>query len=251
MSFNRRNNNKQGKASEPLSALAFPQQKVIVVNDKIGLESQSKTIVQQWLQELPNGTKVEPCPVESLKESTPFLFACASKLERRFELRQIFAFVSDCKQNATVTHLCIWVTESKLKHSFLLPYLEHMADTVITFEDHEHMALLVKKTSGAVTNKYYQFEVPPSMKTIHVTEVPRPAQAREGASVAAAVEPPPNPASLGTFKIDLKEEEIKAKNALTLPFEFYKTTSEGGKILYHPDADDDLDEEDPDDDLLI
>lgn len=31
----------------------------------------------------------------------------------------------------------------------------------------------------------------------------------------------------------------------------FKTTAEGGRVLYHPDAQDDLDEEDPDDDLLI
>lgn len=36
-----------------------------------------------------------------------------------------------------------------------------------------------------------------------------------------------------------------------ISFGSYKPTPEGGKVLYHPDAEDDLDEEDPDDDLLI
>uniref|UniRef100_A0AAG5D902 Elongator complex protein 5 n=1 Tax=Anopheles atroparvus TaxID=41427 RepID=A0AAG5D902_ANOAO len=249
MSFARRNNNRQSKTAEMLSSLAFTQQKVIVVNDKIGFEPHSKLLIEQWITEQRGGT-FEACEVESFKESSPFLMMSISKLERRVEPRQLFGFVAQCKQNSAVTHLCIWVSEHKLKRSFLLPYLEHMADTVITFEDNQHVALLVKKSSGSVSNKYYTFEAPPPSKTIYVTEVIRTAQTRE-TSAPAPVESPPNPATLGTFKIDLKDEEIKAKNALTLPFEFFKSTPEGGKILYHPDAEDDLDEEDPDNDLLI
>lgn len=43
---------------------------------------------------------------------------------------------------------------------------------------------------------------------------------------------------------------VRFCNNLKRSFSF-KTLPEGGKILYHPDAEDDLDEEDPDDDLLI
>lgn len=62
-----------------------------------------------------------------------------------------------------------------------------------------------------------------------------------------------DPESLATFKINVEEEELVARNAMTLPYE--KTNevrqSDGPKIIYHPDSDDDFDEEDPDEDLYI
>uniref|UniRef100_A0A182PIG6 Elongator complex protein 5 n=1 Tax=Anopheles epiroticus TaxID=199890 RepID=A0A182PIG6_9DIPT len=170
--------------------------------------------------------------------------------ERRHEPSQIFKYIAQCKKNATVQHVFVWIAEQKLQEAFLRPYIEHMADSVITFEDRQHLSLLVKKSSGAITNKYYEFD--PSKDSFTVVETKRKSSAPSKATtVSMEIDPPPNPATLGTFKIDLKDEEVAAKNALTLPFEFYKTLPEGGKILYHPDAEDDLDEEDPDDDLLI
>lgn len=68
-----------------------------------------------------------------------------------------------------------------------------------------------------------------------------------------APEPTVDPESLATFKINFDEEELVARNALKLP---YERTSEApkpaeAKIIYHPDSDDDFDEEDPDEDLYI
>ncbi|XP_035906925.1 elongator complex protein 5 [Anopheles stephensi] len=173
-----------------------------------------------------------------------------SSLERRFEPAQLFKYIARCRKTPTIEHVFVWIVEQKLQETFLLPYIEHMADSVITFEDTTHLSLLVKKHTGAVTNKYYEFD--PTKDSFLIVEVKRSAAAKQGTASKEADDPPaPNPAALGTFKIDLKDEEMAAKNALTLPFEFFKTLPEGGKILYHPDAEDDLDEEDPDDDLLI
>lgn len=89
--------------------------------------------------------------------------------------------------------------------------------------------------------------------------------------VVKDAEPTVNPESLTTFKINFDEEELEARNTLKLPYERYKiktlqlitlhqtivicSTSDDtpaeSKIIYHPDADDDFDEEDPDDDLNI
>ncbi|XP_058054886.1 elongator complex protein 5 [Anopheles bellator] len=244
--------NRQSRNILRFSNLTLPHQKVIVVNDKIGAERKADQAICRWLSEQ-YGEKVGQCGVNRLNESSPFLVMLVSKLERRFELNLLFKFIAKCRKDPNVTHLFVWVVESKLQHSFALPYFEHMADTVVTFEDSQHLSLVVKKPSGSVTNKYYEMYCPSERRRddeFCVMEAKRPLQAKQQQSTAEA-EPPINPATLGTFKIDLKEGELQAKNALTLPFEFFKTTPEGGKILYHPDAADDLDEEDPDDDLLI
>lgn len=66
-------------------------------------------------------------------------------------------------------------------------------------------------------------------------------------------EPTIDPESLASFKINVEEDEIIARNALKLPYE--KSEEEkrlpGPQIIYNPDSDDDFDEEDPDDDLYI
>uniref|UniRef100_A0A2M4BXW6 Elongator complex protein 5 n=1 Tax=Anopheles marajoara TaxID=58244 RepID=A0A2M4BXW6_9DIPT len=239
---------KEHRNATRFSNLALPQQKIIVITDKIGAEPKSDRLIVKWLVEQYGEQQGYPIAVNQLNETAPLLTMRISKLERHFELKQLFQFIAACRKNPKVMHLFVWVAESKLKQPFVVPYLEHMADTMVTLEDSQHLALLVKKPSGAVTNKYY--EVAAASHEFNVIETKRMAKVKH-VQATAEPEPPINPATLGTFKIDLKETEQQAKNALTLPFEFFKTTPDGGKILYHPDAADDLDEEDPDDDLLI
>uniref|UniRef100_A0A182K8Q3 Elongator complex protein 5 n=1 Tax=Anopheles christyi TaxID=43041 RepID=A0A182K8Q3_9DIPT len=233
--------------TELLSARALPQQKVIAITDKLAFEPNAYKVITTWLSEQ-YGAKTCPTEVSSLNESSKYLLLILSKIERKFEPSKIFGYIAQCKKNATIDHVFVWIVEQKLQEAFLRPYIEHMSDSVITFEDRQHLSLLVKKITGAVTNKYYEFD--PLKDSIAIVETKRTPPTKPS-TASVELDPPPNPATLGTFKIDLKDEEVAAKNALTLPFEFYKTLPEGGKILYHPDAEDDLDEEDPDDDLLI
>lgn len=95
-----------------------------------------------------------------------------------------------------------------------MPYLEHMAGLVVTFEDERHLSVLTKKSGGSVSNKSYQYQT--AGGSFSVKEVKKDQRAKE----VAPAEPTIDPASLGTFKIgDLKREEQEAKDALTLPFE--------------------------------
>ncbi|XP_053666510.1 elongator complex protein 5 [Anopheles marshallii] len=248
VTFSRRSNTTQHNRAELLSSKALPQQKIIAITDKIGFEPNASTVIGSWLKEQYGDNA---CPVElvqHLNGSSKFQLIILSNTERRCEPSQIFKYIAQCKKNSNIEHVFVWIVEQKLQEMFLLPYVEHMADTVVTFEDRTHLSLLIKKPTGGVTNKYYEFDTLKGSFTI--VEVKRSFSTKQSTR-AMGVDPPPNPATLGTFKIDLKDEEVVAKNALTLPFEFFKTLPEGGKILYHPDAEDDLDEEDPDDDLLI
>lgn len=226
-----------------LSSYLLNQQKVVLINDRFGTENTSQRIVHSWLAEQ-RGRDAVLQSVEQANEQHPFLFARVSKLSRRMSPAELFRFVNRCKNNGSVQYLFLWVSEKNIAQPFLAPYLEHMANLIVTLEDDKHLSILTKKSGGTVSNKHYQYQV--NENTFSVKEIKQ----RTKESVAA--QPGIDPASLGTFKIgDLAKEEQEAKNALTLPFEFYKSTSEGGKVLYHPDAEDDLDEEDPDDDLFI
>ncbi|KXJ72633.1 hypothetical protein RP20_CCG017558 [Aedes albopictus] len=233
-----------------LSNYLLNQQKILLIKDHIGIESTAFKVVKKWLCD-GKGPDAVPEPVELLHEQGPFLFARISKLARSKTPRELFQFVQRCKRNPSVQYLFLWATEKNISGSFLVPYLEHQSELIVTLEDERHLTILVKKTGGSISNKRYQYQLQEgcfSLKELKKTDVWKTVAAAVDTSSVASVDP----ASLGTFKIGhLKKEEQEAKEALTLPFEFFKTTPEGGRVLYHPDAEDDLDEEDPDDDLLI
>jgi len=58
------------------------------------------------------------------------------------------------------------------------------------------------------------------------------------------------PHDLTTFKLSLGQQEREARSQLVLPY-LRVNSEKGGRVFYQPDAADDLDEEDPDDDLDI
>uniref|UniRef100_A0A182SY03 Elongator complex protein 5 n=1 Tax=Anopheles maculatus TaxID=74869 RepID=A0A182SY03_9DIPT len=219
VSVNRRNNTTQFvNRAELLSSRALPQQKIIVITDKVGFEPNASAVIVSWLKEQYGDTACPAVLVNHLSETTKFQLMIISKLERQFEPAQIFKYIARCRKTPSIEHVFIWIVEQKLQDTFLLPYIEHMADSVTTFEDKTHLSLLVKKPTGAVTNKYYEFD--PMKDSFFIVEVKRSASAKQSTATKEEVDPPaPNPAALGTFKIDLKDEEIAAKNALTLPFE--------------------------------
>uniref|UniRef100_A0A9L0RS42 Elongator complex protein 5 n=1 Tax=Equus caballus TaxID=9796 RepID=A0A9L0RS42_HORSE len=73
--------------------------------------------------------------------------------------------------------------------------------------------------------------------------------------------PPVDPTTQLTFNLHLSKEEKEAKDSLTLPFQFSSEKQQAllrpgpsqatSRIFYEPDAYDDLDQEDPDDDLDV
>ncbi|EAT40894.1 AAEL007406-PA [Aedes aegypti] len=232
-----------------LSNYLLNQQKILLIKDHLGIESTALKVVTKWLCD-GKGPEAAPEPVESLTEQGPYLVARISKLARTKTPRELFQFVQRCKQNGSVQYLFLWATEKNISAKFLVPFLEHQSELIVTLEDERHLTIVVKKSGGSISNKRYQYQLQEgcfSVKELKKTDQSKGISTSLDSSVASI-----DPASLGSFKIgDLKKEEQEAKEALTLPFEFFKATPEGGRVLYHPDAEDDLDEEDPDDDLLI
>ncbi|XP_055528239.1 elongator complex protein 5 [Wyeomyia smithii] len=227
-----------------LSNHLFQQQKIVLLKDKLGIERDAHKIVSKFVNEQ-KGDKALLTTVESLTEQGAFLFARVSKLSRSHEPAALFRFVQLCRKSPSLQCLFLWATEKNILPTMLVAYLEHMSELIVTFEDGKHLSILAKKSTGSVSNRFYRYQA--LNGTLSIVERKKSERTKASANTTVI-----DPASLGTFKIgDLKQDEQEAKDSLTLPFEFYKTTSEGGKVLYHPDAEDDLDEEDPDDDLLI
>ncbi|KAL8177059.1 UNVERIFIED_CONTAM: hypothetical protein K2H54_041412 [Gekko kuhli] len=117
-------------------------------------------------------------------------------------------------------------------------------------------AMLHRKRGGKVVQKREFFEVLPNWVLRSLGELPEDGlSGEEEAQVPATADPAANL----TFNLRLSEAERRAKEAVPLPYQFseekksslLQTSTSLGKIYYEPDAADDIDEEDPDDDLDV
>lgn len=188
----------------------------LLLADQLGIEKNAQKIVTTWLHD-GMGPNAIPKPVENLNEQEQYLFARISKLARVKNPPELFKYVQRCKRNNQVQYLFMWATEKNISQHFLVPYLEHQSELIVTLEDERHLSILVKKSGGSISNKRYQYQLQEG--NFSAKELKKPDRAKV---TAAAEAPSIDPASLGTFKIgDLNEAEQQAKEALTLPFELY------------------------------
>ncbi|EDW18318.1 elongator complex protein 5 [Drosophila mojavensis] len=163
----------------------------------------------------------------------------------------IFDYLNKLRQSEHVRRVFLWASPMHLQHpdaDYILAGCEYLAELVLRLETDSTLSLISRKPGGGVTNKRYkcqvsktEFQVKPLTEGVDTTTSP-------GTTIQ---ETPDNASDTGrTFKIELDEDEVVARNALTLPYE-RTSEAEDGNIIYTPDANDDFDEEDPDEDLLI
>ncbi|XP_020814457.1 uncharacterized protein LOC110188880 [Drosophila serrata] len=168
----------------------------------------------------------------------------------------IFGFLNRLRRSEHVRRVFLWASPQHLQHphaAYILAGCEYLAELVLRLETDTRLSLISRKPGGGVTNKRYACQV--SKTQFQVTPLDggggglSPVGGSPNKQASPEVEQTPEPAS-STFKIELDEDEVVARNALTLPYERTSEPSEGN-IIYTPDADDDFDEEDPDEDLCI
>lgn len=133
----------------------------------------------------------------------------------------IFEFISKLRSSENVRRLFLWASPQHLQHpdaDYILAGCEYMAELVLRLETDSTMSLISRKPGGGVTNKRYscvvsktEFKVTPLSDTAEATAAAEAATKKEDAVPAAAAS--------GTFKIELDEDEVVARNALTLPYE--------------------------------
>lgn len=85
-----------------------------------------------------------------------------------------------------------------------------MADTVVRLQSPSELELLIRKPTGSVTRKQYQYELKDQFLVNEIKKI-------KDAPVQEA--PKIKPESLGTFKIELSEKDKIARSNLVLPFE--------------------------------
>ncbi|XP_062994727.1 elongator complex protein 5 [Elgaria multicarinata webbii] len=116
-----------------------------------------------------------------------------------------------------------------------------------------------RKRGGKVVRKKEYVTVLPGFVLKHLGEPPQDGISREEDPEEGKVPAVADPTANLTFNLRLSEAERRAKESVPLPYHFseekksslLQTPTSQGKIYYEPDAADDIDDEDPDDDLDV
>lgn len=258
-----------------LSNLIVTNQKVVLIIDQLNRERIALKFIDSLLQEqgkegeevkvLPIGTQLKHVAnIETLlnndnnNPATTTNRACNVILPTLADLLcynspgNIFSLINKLRRSEHVSRVFLWASPQLLPHAdaeYILAGCEYLAELVLRLETETTMSLLSRKSGGAVSNKRYSCQV--SKTEFKVTPLSENPEGNTTAVTAIKQEEAVKAADPGgTFKIELDEDEVVARNALTLPYERTSDTAEGN-IIYTPDADDDFDDEDPDEDLLI
>lgn len=138
------------------------------------------------------------------------LYLPLAELCQTYKICDIFKLIHHHKTKQTIKQLLGWVSVKNVESEFHVPYLEYLANVVITIKDSVNLSIVSRKATGSVTKKLFQYQYRDGQ--LHVKEVKQ-------EIVSKIAEPTIEPESLTTFKINVDEEELVARNALKLPYE--------------------------------
>lgn len=192
--------------------------------DHTNLEPVSQKLIQSWLtssSQLVNIVSLQPIvPMSSQPISLPSTFVHAqpdktlylplAELCQTYKISEIFKLIHHHKSKQTIKQMFGWVSVQNVQSEFHVPYLEYLANVVVTIKDSVNLSVVSRKSTGSVTKKLFHYQYRDGQ--LHVNEVKR-------EIVGKIVEPTIEPESLTTFKINVDEEELVARNALKLPYE--------------------------------
>lgn len=133
----------------------------------------------------------------------------------------IFDFINKLRRSEHVRRVFLWASPQCLQHpdvDYILAGCEYLAELVLRLETDSTMSLISRKPGGGVSNKRYSCQV--SKTEFKVTPLTDATDATTAGEAAAKKDDAVSAADPGgTFKIELDEDEVVARNALKLPYE--------------------------------
>lgn len=130
----------------------------------------------------------------------------------------VFGFLNRLRRSEEVRRVFLWASPKHLQHpdaTYILAGCEYIAELVLRLETDTLLSLISRKPGGGVTNKRYSCKV--TKNEFQVTPLDG-GPAAPAPQLSAEEEQTPEPVN-STFKIELDEDEVVARNALTLPYE--------------------------------
>ncbi|XP_061396358.1 elongator complex protein 5 [Musca vetustissima] len=252
-----------------LSNLIVTTQRLVVILDDIGQENISQKFLTQLLKEQGEDGFIKTFPLngqsDAINSLQKFLAeSCNGKLSecKKWNIIlpnlsdwlayqkpcEVFGCLNKLKKNENTKRTLLWISKQHLNDEhglFLIAACEYMADIVLNLHTDKELTILTRKSGGGVTNNRYTYT---KTKNEFMVQLKKPEAVSK--NVCGTETDGEKKEQIGTFKIELDEEEMMARNAMKMPYEKALEATESN-IIYTPDAADDFDDEDPDEDLNI
>lgn len=130
----------------------------------------------------------------------------------------ILQFLNKLKKCDAIKRSFLWLSLQHLQHDhaqYLVAACEYMADVVLHLQTTKELSLLIRKPGGGITYKHYTYT---KTKTEFLVALRK--DMEKPANDVKDAEENQNAEQLGgTFKIELDEEEMVARNAMKMPYE--------------------------------
>lgn len=130
---------------------------------------------------------------------------------------EIFCCLNKLKKNENTKRMFLWISKQHLLNDhalFLVAACEYMADIVLNLQTNKELTVLTRKPGGGVTNNRYTYT---KTKKEFMVQLKKSDAVSKNAN--AADMDSDKKEQIGTFKIELDEEEIMARNAMKMPYE--------------------------------
>lgn len=132
------------------------------------------------------------------------------------KVRAIFQFLNDLKKCEYVKRTFLWISLPHLQHDhpqYVIAACEYIADLVLHFLSEKELSLLICKPGGGVSFKHYTYTKTKSEFKVQLKENVDKLKTMDTESDDKKAE------QFGTFKIELDEDEMVARNAMKMPYE--------------------------------
>lgn len=159
--------------------------------------------------------------LNEMNKDSNVILSPVSKLLKSYKLSEIFKLIYTVKNDSKTTRSVFACLSTKnISDQFTLPYLIHVADIVLTFNDRHNLTVTSKISGKNIVAKQYVYNENDKQSESDSSIVLR----------TGTTDTKPNPENIGTFKIGINEKDLVSRNALKLPYEKYVSVLSFKKI---------------------
>lgn len=135
-------------------------------------ENSYEPVAQKLLHRILNGSPIYHCPkkadfplgeanlsIDLDKETNAvplksnIILPNISKLEMNYSIRDIVQLIDKLKKSQNVKQCFGWIAAKQIRDGKIKPFLEYMADIVVTIQDEHTLNVLTKRITGSVFKK--------------------------------------------------------------------------------------------------
>lgn len=91
--------------------------------------------------------------LSEIKEKSNILLPRVEQLALDYSIQDTVKLVHKLRHSKNTRQIFAWATTKNIFDPKIIPFLEHLADIVVTLKNDKHLMLLIKRSGGSVSRK--------------------------------------------------------------------------------------------------